>query len=256
MKTKLHILLVALSQVGFVFGLQDHATPGTNGRDGGAHAQQDERFKGAANAWMLVPVDLHNQHDDVADANRRARDAYWDNVIGSRVPLSEPGARLRDLPAADMLFQFPVEIPNPFDGYVLVIGRVGGYKTLLSSTERSVYTELEFRVETILGGPDIPLLRKDQVISIGRAGGTIIAPWGRLESYVRTPEKYDFSPGRTYFIAAGYHANGDFYTMHGIQRRWDLTDGTVVPDSPIEVARAQRGLAQLAGLSRQELIDA
>ena len=196
---------------------------------------------------MLVPVDLHNQHDDVADANRRARDAYWDNVIGSRVPLSEPGARLRDLPAADMLFQFPVEIPNPFDGYVLLIGRVGGYKTLLSSTERSVYTELEFRVETILGGPDIPLLRKDQVISIGRAGGTIIAPWGRLESYVRTPEKYDFSPGRTYFIAAGYHANGDFYTMHGIQRRWDLTDGTVVPDSPIEVARAQRDARAPAG---------
>src|SRR5260221_13517735 len=47
-----------------------------------------ERFRTAANKWMLTPIDVQSQHDQVPLAVRQARDAFADKSWGKPLPLS------------------------------------------------------------------------------------------------------------------------------------------------------------------------
>lgn len=208
------------------------------------------KFRGAANRWMLTPVDVRLQRDSVGPVQRQLRDAFWDGLIGASAPLSQPQTTHRGIAPGGNLTTAP-EFPRIPDG-VWLIGKFEGYHTFLSASERSVYTEVNIRVQHVFGRRNVDSLMEGTVVDVGRAGGTILAPWGRVISYlVDEPRSYDAQPGHTYLLLLQHHAAGNFYTD---VRRWDLTDGVVRPDSDLERYRAEHGKSEIEGLKVTDLI--
>jgi len=210
---------------------------------------RDERdFQTAENRWMRVPVELPSKGDPVSQVDRQARDDYWDNLIGASEPLSQPGARSRSMPLANAAPDLP-EFGDLDDG-VWVVGKIENYRTLLSASKRSVYTELDFRIQHVFGHPNVPSLSEGSQIDIDLPGGTIGAPWGATISYEVHPEKYYYQPGHTYLIALGYHPHGNFYTggPSNAAKRWDVTDGTIRPGNSLQAYRAANKKSEIDGL--------
>ena len=213
-------------------------------------ARKEQRFRTAKNRWMLVPVDIRAQRDDAAPAERQARDTFWDSLIGASTPLSQPQASHLSISEGSNLTtapEFPI-LPNA----VWLLGRFDGYHSFLSLSQRSIYTEINIRVEHVFLKPNDAPLAKGTVIDVGRPGGTILAPWGGVVSYlVDEPRAYDDQPNHTYLLLLQYHAEGSFYVE---ARRWELTDGIVSPDSQLEKHRSEKGNSEINGLTVAELI--
>ncbi len=135
---------------------------------------------------------------------------------------------------------------------VWVIGRFEGYHTFLSTSERSIYTEINFRVLHVFGRPGVASLQPGSLIDIGRPGGTIVAPWSQSFSRHLYPRDYDFQPHHSYLALLLYQQAGAFY-MDG-PRRWDLTGGTALADTALDHHRAEHGNSEIIGLTTEELI--
>ncbi len=206
-----------------------------------------------ANSWMRTPVTPGNERDP-QPAARMARDNYWDNLIGASAPLFEPSAQARQMPIADMK-SLPPEVPELGLTRVLMIGKFERYRSFISASARSVYTEIDIRVDRAFAGTGGPYVNENSVVQIERPGGTVNTPWGKVLSYVIRPSEYDFQPGHTYLVLASYHREGDFYTVNDKRGRWDLTTGTAIPDTSIEVIRTRKGLSQLSGLTKAQIED-
>jgi hypothetical protein len=216
-------------------------------------AQEERQFQTAANKWMKVPVDVRTQPDPVRLEHRQARDSYWDNLIGASRALSDPNAQGRPLPMVDAIVSGP-EMPDLGDG-VLLIGKFESYRTVLSASKRSVYTEIQLRVQHFFGHPNVPI-HEGELIDLARPGGTIVAPWGSTVSFGVHPEPMGLQPQHTYLIRLGYDQYGNFY--RGGSRTgelWDLTDGTVKPGNSLQKARADHGMSEINGLSVDALIQ-
>jgi hypothetical protein len=200
---------------------------------------------------MMVPFDLQAQTGSVSADDRKARDDYWDTLIGSSLPLSNPGAKERPLPHADADPTAP-EFGDLGDG-VLVIGKFESYQTVLSLSQRSIYTEIGFRIQHVFGHPIAPV-QDGQLVTLDRPGGTVIAPWGAVVSYGVHPEDMGIQPNRTYLIALGYHESGHFYTGgYKTGGLWDVTDGNVKPGNHLQRYRADHGLSSISGMSADNL---
>jgi hypothetical protein len=210
-------------------------------------SQNSPKPSNAANAWMMVPFDLRSQSRAVSVDDSKARDAYWDELIGSSLPLSNPSAREHPLPHADADPTAP-EFGDLGDGE-LVIGKFESYQTVLSVSLHSIYTEIGFRVQHVFGHPIAPV-QDGQLITLDRPGGTVIAPWGGVVSYAVHPEDMGLQPNHTYLIALGYHESGHFYTGgYKTGGLWDLTDGNVKPGNHLQKYRADHGLSKISGMT-------
>lgn len=215
-------------------------------------AQDEREFETAANRWMKTPVDLQKQTDTIPPAERNARDRYWDKLIGASAPLSDPNAQGRPTAIGDALVTEP-EFGDLGEG-VLLIGKFESYRTFLSSSKRSVYTEIQLRVEHVFGHPQVPV-RNGDLIDVDKPGGTIITPWGANLSYGLHPEQMGLQPQHVYLIRLGYDPNGNFYRGgNKTGELWDLTDGTVKPGNSLQKARAASGMSEITGLSVDALI--
>lgn len=216
------------------------------------HDQESREFQTAANKWMTVPIDVRTQPDPVSRDDRQGRDAYWDTRIGASAPLSDPNAKGRPMPIGDAVVSAP-EIGDLGDG-VLVIGKFETYRTVLSASQRSVYSEIGLRIQHVFGHPNPPI-QQGQLIDVVRPGGTIIAPWGTTLSYGIHPEQMGLQPLHTYLIRLGYNTSGRFYSGgYRTSELWDLTDGTVKPGNSLQKARADNGMSQINGLSVDALV--
>jgi hypothetical protein len=218
------------------------------------HAGEEQEFRTAQNRWMKVPIDVRAQRNTATEAERLARDNYWDDLIGASMPLSQPNARAKGMPLANP----PINSPEYGDlgKGVWVIGKFVTYRTILSASQRSVYTEIDLHVQHVFGRPSVPGLREGVVIQIDRPGGTILSPWGSTISYAVQPEQYDFQPGHTYLVQLGFHADGNFYTGgYRTGKRWDLTDGLVRPNTQALVHRAAHNSSELNGLKVHDAIQ-
>lgn len=217
-------------------------------------ALEEQQFKTANNAWMLTPIDVRSQEDRATSEDRLARDAYWDTIIGASAPLSEPGARSPGLGIGETTPDMP-EFPARLDDGVWLIARFEGYGTFLANSHRSVYTEMYLRAIHIFGHPDVPGLAENSLLPADRPGGTVLTPWGATVTYEVHPNQYDFQPGHTYLVQLGYHPQGRFYSAGVLlsPRRWDLTDGTVRPNSHSEAHRYAQGRSEISGLKVSEM---
>lgn len=151
------------------------------------------------------------------------------------------------------------ELPSDLTRDVWVTGKFDGYHTYLSASERSVYTELNLTVQHVFGKPIIPGLKPDAAVVIGIPGGTIVAPWsGSAFSYFLHPHAHDFQPDHIYLIALQYVTSGNFYTSGPLlgeaHNRWDLTDGTVRPDSFLREHSAKHK-PEIIGLKAPDVIQ-
>lgn len=216
-------------------------------------ALEDQQFQTAANKWMKVPFDLRGQVDTVSPGDRQARDAYWDKLIGSATRLSESGPHGHPMPIGFPDPSAP-ELGDLGDG-VMVIGTFETYHSVLSASQRSVYTEIGLRILHVFGHPNAPI-REGQLIDLDRPGGTIIAPWGETLSYEVHPKQMDLQPAHTYLIGLGYDPSGHSYrTGYEAGKLWDLTDGTVKPGNSLQKTRAEQGISEISGLSVTALIE-
>jgi hypothetical protein len=173
------------------FGLQQNAIVRQR-------AQEKTEFQTAANKWMRVPVDVRLQVDPVPIGDRLARDAYWDNLIGASAALSDPYAKSHPMPIGDAVVEGP-ELGDLGQG-ILVIGKFESYRSFLSKSKRSLYTEIQFKVQHVFGHPNAPI-QVGQLIDIDRPGGTIIAPWAALSHTDYALSRWVFS--RSIYISFG-----------------------------------------------------
>lgn len=229
------------------YAVQQQAAPAAPG------PAEADKFQTAANKWMTVPVDVRAENDPIPPQDRNARDGYWDGLIGASAPLSDPNAQGHPMPIADAVPDAP-EFSDLGDG-VMAIAKFESYRTVLSNSQRSVYTEIGLRVLHIFGNPNAPI-QAGQLIELARPGGTIIAPWGKTLSYGIYPEQLGLQPQHTYLIRLGYHPSGHFYTAgYRTGELWDLTDGSVKPGNSLQKFRAEHSLSQINGMSTDALIQ-
>jgi hypothetical protein len=213
-----------------------------------------ERFRTAANKWRLTPIDVQSQPDQVPLAVRQARDAFADKFWGKPLPLSVErksnfgiGEAIGLPPAGNP--EFPTMRPENF----WVIAKFEGYSTLLSSTQRCIYTEIHYRIQHVFDESAVshrfPDAREGGQIEALIGGGTIRAPWGKTISYSFSPQAYAPQPGHTYLLLFVSH-DPNIYLE---QKRWDLTSGAVEAESPDEKLRATQGRSAIAGMTVSQL---
>lgn len=202
-----------------------------------------------ANAWLRTPTPYPPAADNAPQAARAARDQYFDAVFGARSALTPTTASwahiAHDVSSPDIA-KVP-EIPEIPDRAVLS-GTFASFQSLLSQSQRSIYTEVLFSVDHVFTAP-AGQLAPGGTITIIIPGGSVQTSDATL-SYLVDPEHFFIQPQRRYLLVLLYHSQGDFYTL---AKDWELADGVVKPNSKLEQMRAAKGKAILAGISETQL---
>jgi len=189
---------------------------------------------------MLTPTPYLDWNKDVSPSIRAERNRSWDESSMSPVPLTQPGSGRVTGGSYDISWD-PNEIQNIPNRAVLTATFVG-YRSVLTPSERSLYSEITLRVEevfqdrTVSGHP--VALHDGQVFSIKN-------PMARPNLFIQ--------PGHKYLFVAGYEAAGDFYRYAD---SWDISDGTVRASSPRALYFVQEGRSSLNSLSVGQLSQA
>ena len=219
------------------------------------HEALDEHlsaFKGASNLWRTKPVDISSQVDTALADIRALRDAFWDSGIGSEGSLLDPATRSTYFPNlsgdGDYRLSLQPEFPND-PSLVWVIGRFENYHSYLSGTEKSIYTEIDFKVEEAIGAAG-PGLKPGAIITLESAGGTVKTKNGVVLSYAIAPRQDALVPNGVYLLQVTYYPKEEFFL---VDRQWDVSSGKAVPLTALERAREQTGQSLLAGMSTPEI---
>ncbi len=213
------------------------------------YARQVANFEGAANRRMTVPVDISRQGDTASAELRQARDQSSDKYYGAAGSLFQAGVQapiFSDGSTVGPQPEFPV-----LPGEVWVIGKFESYHTFVSSSERSVYTEINFRVQHVFGKHS-ERLAPGSMIDIAVRGGTVLTKEVGVLLYAVLPEKYDLQPGGTYLVQLIYTEGVDYFIQ---TKFWDLSSGRVEPGDAIERARAEGKHSQINGMELPALIE-
>jgi hypothetical protein len=202
-----------------------------------------------ANAWLGTPTPSPLTADTVSQPVRLARDQYVDTIFGSASALTTTTASLahiaRDNAVPD-LTKLP-EMPRNPDRAVLT-GTFMKFQSLLSQSQRSLYTEVSFSIDRVFADPTSQLAPAAAV--------TLIVPGGSVQtsrdslSYLVDPEQFFIQPQKRYLLVLSYHSDGDFFTL---AKSWELSSGVVKPNSRLEQLRAANRTAALAGASETQL---
>lgn len=197
-----------------------------------------------ANLWMTYPVSWTPASDTVAASTRQQRDQFFDESIGLGVPLTPTNVRSR-------AFSQGVPLPNqqeipPFPNRSLVIATFDSYQPVLSSSGRSIYTEVLLTVKNVFQDAAGGVTPGAQLVLILN-GGTVSTQAGVVLSYLTQRRQFYIKPGSTYLLALSYYSNGNFYQLG---KSWDLTDGTAKANFP----STQQTPSTLVGLPVQQLI--
>lgn len=161
-----------------------------------------------ANSWLRTPTVSPLAQDFVAPVVRADRDAYFDEIIGSRTPLTGLKDSFSVLSEGSHLGQ-EEEIPKvPMRS--VVIAQFQNFQSVLSSSHRSIYTEVTFKADRVL---------EDTARHIAGNTFTVIVPGGTVDlngrtiSYLTADREYYIQPGQKYLLVLSYNALGDFFTL-------------------------------------------
>jgi hypothetical protein len=202
-----------------------------------------------ANAWLRTPASSLRTTGSVSQSVRASRDQYFDTLFGAPSALTATTASWahigHEISAPDIT-KIP-EIPQIPDRVILT-GTFAKFESILSQSQRSIYTEVGFSVDRVLADPKGQLARGVMVTAIIPGGTVQIA--GDTLSYLVDPEDFFIQPQKRYLLVLSYHSDGDFYTF---VKNWDLSDGVVKPNSKVEQIRAAKGKAILSGKSETQL---
>jgi hypothetical protein len=218
-------------------------TDSTNAKSAaaGAHPAADVS---AANAWMRVPAQDDKQ--SVTSSLRRERDSFWDKAIGAHEALTttQPGMAISEGAWSAEEPEIP-KMPNR----AIITGRFVSYRSILSVSERSIYTEVTISIEKVFEAKADSAM-PGQKITLALPGGTVVAPSGKVITNLTQPRKYFVQPGRRYLFVLTYQPTIDCYFLGD---DWDISEGTVRINSLRSQAISSLGHSSLNGLSEHEL---
>jgi len=204
--------------------------------------------KSAPNAWMLTPTPYLEWNKDVPHAIRVERDRYADQgAVGQRYPLTSP---LSDAPGPGIgCGMFKTEIP-PARNRVILTGTFTRHQSVLSASEFSLYSEVTIHVDGVYEDRGVSGAFPDKDITVIIGGGTVTLASGRVLTHDTQPIRFSLQPDHKYLLVLEYYRAGEFYL---VMDDWDISDGTVRPNTRPGEYRAQHGLSALSGLTVEQL---
>jgi hypothetical protein len=118
---------------------------------------------------------------------------------------------------------------------VVLMGEFRDFDVVLTSSRRSIYTEMNIFVARVLR--DTTTVRAGQTITVFGRGGSIIANDGLVLSFDIAPTPFVIQPQHRYIMFLRYVSEGDFYWL---QKTIELRDGKALPNSFADVNRAEK----------------
>ena len=194
----------------------------------------EERTK-QATAWQRVAV---RPVTGPSTSDIQAADAYFDQVIGNNEPIDEPHkeryyqGRSEGVPTI-------LEFPSSYASAVIV-GQFSTYKTHISGSHRSIYTELDIKPASVVK----PGATTDGIYRVFIEGGTVLlpnasgVPGTRAVSYGIPRNPYSLMPDTQYLLFLRYEPNGHFYT---VLRSWRVANGKLEPNNLADDRSAAAG---------------
>lgn len=209
---------------------------------------QDQRNSGPSftpkNRWMTTPVVWLPSADVVPAKTRLVRDTKLDQLIGSPSPLTPQSAVLRHI-SGGAIVGIPPELPSVQQRNVL-IAQFASYRSVLSASGRSVYTEILLQVRELFG--DTLRANIPNMVTLIVPGGTVRTQGGSVIPYLTQPQQYALEPGRAYLLVTSFNEEGNY---HMLARSWDVSDGTVQPNFFV----GKDWPYSLTGLTYQQLVS-
>ena len=179
----------------------------------------------SANNWMTATVSpWRHFQSSLSPSIKKARDIYFDKLIGKELPLTPESARASHL-SEGAFIGIPPDVPGVENRQVL-IGTFVSYEPVLSESKRSIYTEVVFRPEVVLERAGVANLSNTAAVTVIVPGGTVVNPDGSVLSFMTNPRHEFIAPGKRYLLVLSYHSDGDFNML---VRAWDISDGTAKP---------------------------
>jgi len=125
---------------------------------------------------------------------------------------------------------------------VWVVGTFVSHHAYLTQSRRTIYTEINLRVDHGFPNP-IVRLRNAEILDVGHLGGAVRDRSGKVLTFALEPSPLDFQVGHSYLVLLSYQPSGEFYLP---VKRWDVTSGVVKPDEASEFKRARQGNSAIA----------
>ncbi len=208
-----------------------------------------ERASKSVNDWQTTVVDqttgAASDLQSLTEVERRtrlAREAYSDRHFPQpSMPSDGETMGTGGAMVGDSMRPTP-ELPV-HDTDITVVATLGRFQPVLTTSQRSMFTELYFSIEEVLKNrPDMPLAPGQLVTSI-MPGGSIRRSDGKV---VRATATLDLtlSLGGRYVLFMNYDAKTDSYF---VLKAWGLKDQSVVPANREDIARARMGTSRFAG---------
>jgi hypothetical protein len=203
-------------------------------------------FSDAQNKWQLEAADLRSQVDTVNSTLREERDAFWRKPLTeyremSKGSFSVVGDYLGDQPEFSSV-----------KGATWVIATFESFHVYAVDHDYELlYTEVNFRVESVLKLPEGLSLSDGALVDAGIPGGRVKTPKGEISTSRVDPQKYALQPGHQYLLQLLYEPKGEFFVAN---QRWDLTSGKVEPYTGIALERLANKNSAIVGMTVPELI--
>lgn len=203
-------------------------------------------FAGAENRWRLTAADLQSQNDEVSPSIRRVRNDFWRPILqdyrnleinGKTVGISEgPPSISEIIDDSDAIWTIAT-----FDHFLVIP---------TDSSQDLLYTEMKFKVSSIIKGTKTASLSPGELFDVDTAGGRILNLHREVVSRLIAPRSYFVQPGHTYLMEIKPHIGGSYV----IAKEWDVTSGKVVPDESGEISRATYGSSKLIGMTTEDAV--
>ena len=207
--------------------------------------------KPAPNAWMLTPTPYLQWNKDVPHSLREDRDRYADQgAVGQRYPLTSP---LSDAPGPGIGDGIPRSDIQAFPNRVILTGTFTKHQSVLSASEFSLYSEVTIHVDRVFDDRSGSGAFPEKIITVIVGGGTVTLASGRVLTHDTQPIPFSLQPEHKYLLVLKYYSDGEFYL---VMNDWDISDGTVRPNTRPGEYRAQHGLSALRGLKVEQLAPA
>ncbi len=132
----------------------------------------------------------------------------------------------------------------------VLIGTFTDFKSIVSSSRKSVYTEVSVSVSYVFESANNDVA-PGSAITVAVAGGSVRTEDGQVISCLTDPAEFFIQPRKKYLFVLSYNPKGQFYT---VAKDWDLSTGVVKANSQSEQVRADKGRSSLIGLTEQNLI--
>ncbi len=195
-----------------------------------------------------MPTPYLDWNKDIPASVRAGRDRYSDQgAVGQRYPLTSP---LSDAPGPGHGDGIPRSDIMPALNRVILTGTFTKHRSVLSASEFSLYSDVTVQVDEVFEDQSASGAHSDRDITILVGGGTVTLASGRVLSHNTEPVRFSLQPDHKYLLVLSYYEKGDFYL---VQNDWDISDGTVRPNTVPGEYRASHGLSSLSGLTVQQL---